>query len=168
MTSAPAGVATPAIQDLYPDEFSHCYGCGRLNPHGLQIKSYWNGREATATFLPKTHHIAVPGYVYGGLIASLLDCHGIATAAAAAEHAAGRAFGSAPMPRFVTAALHVNYLAPTPLGGVLDIKGQPKEVAGRKVIVTVSLGTGGAVSARGEVVAVVMPETMREGHGTTR
>ena len=32
-----------AFQDFYADDMSHCYGCGRLNPDGLQIKSYWDG-----------------------------------------------------------------------------------------------------------------------------
>jgi hypothetical protein len=35
-----------AFQDYYPDDLSHCYGCGRLNEHGLQIKSYWDGEES--------------------------------------------------------------------------------------------------------------------------
>ena len=35
-----------AFQDYYPDEFAHCYGCGRLNQDGLQIKSYWDGEES--------------------------------------------------------------------------------------------------------------------------
>ncbi len=26
---------TPAFQDAYPDDLSHCYGCGRLNDRGL-------------------------------------------------------------------------------------------------------------------------------------
>lgn len=30
-----------AFQDYYTEEFSHCYGCGRLNEHGLHLKSYW-------------------------------------------------------------------------------------------------------------------------------
>jgi hypothetical protein len=64
-----------AFQDYYPDHLSHCYGCGRLNEHGLQTKSYWDGEEAVCTFHPKAYHIAVPGYVYGGLIASIIDCH---------------------------------------------------------------------------------------------
>ena len=61
-----------AFQDYYPDEVSHCYGCGRLNEHGLQLKSYWDGNDTVAIFLPKPYHIAIPGYVYGGLIASLI------------------------------------------------------------------------------------------------
>ena len=62
-----------AFQDYYPDDLSHCYGCGRLNPEGLQIKSYWEGDEAVCTYLPRACHTAIPGYVYGGLIASLID-----------------------------------------------------------------------------------------------
>jgi acyl-coenzyme A thioesterase PaaI-like protein len=80
----------PALQDFYPEQFAHCYGCGRLNPHGLQIKTRWEGEEAVARFLPRPEHIAVPGFVYGGLIASLVDCHSIGTAAAAFERPGGR------------------------------------------------------------------------------
>jgi len=57
-----------AFQDYYPDELSHCYGCGRLNRKGLQIKSFWDGKESVAVYEPMPYHIAVPGYVYGGLI----------------------------------------------------------------------------------------------------
>ncbi|MBW2487274.1 MAG: PaaI family thioesterase, partial [Deltaproteobacteria bacterium] len=47
-----------AIQDYYPDEYSHCCGCGRLNTHGLQIKSYWDGNETVCRFVPKDYHMA--------------------------------------------------------------------------------------------------------------
>jgi hypothetical protein len=59
-----------AFQDHYPDDLSHCYGCGRLNPDGLQIKSFWDGEESICRFQPRACHTALPGYVYGGLIAS--------------------------------------------------------------------------------------------------
>ena len=72
-----------AFQDYYPDKWSYCYGCGRLNEQGLQIKSYWDGEETVCHFKPRPSHTAIPGYVYGGLIASLIDCHGTGTAAAA-------------------------------------------------------------------------------------
>ena len=42
-----------AIQDLYPEDTAHCYGCGRLNEHGLHIKSYWHGDHSLASFEPK-------------------------------------------------------------------------------------------------------------------
>jgi len=78
-------MAKEAFQDNYPDDLSYCYGCGRLNEDGLQIKSYWDGDETVAQYTPRPSHIAIPGYVYGGLIASLIDCHSTGTASAACE-----------------------------------------------------------------------------------
>ena len=150
----------PAFQDAYPDELSHCYGCGRLNEHGLQLKSYWDGDETVAVFTPRPYHIAVPGFVYGGLIASLIDCHGTASAAAAACRAEGRELGSEPPVRFVTAALHVDYLRPTPLGGPLEIRGRIEEIKDRKIVVAETVSAGGQICARGRVVAVRMPASM--------
>jgi acyl-coenzyme A thioesterase PaaI-like protein len=153
-----------AFQDYYPDEFSHCYGCGRLNERGLHIRSFWNGDETVAHFTPQPHHTAIPGFVYGGLIASLLDCHGTGTAAAAGYRAAARPLGSEPALRYVTASLKVDYLRPTPLGPELEICGRVREVKGRKVVVEVWLSAAGVVCARGEVVAVQMTEEfMRAG-----
>jgi len=149
-----------AIQDSYPADVSYCYGCGRLNEHGYQIKTYWEGQETVSRFTPQSYHIAIPGYVYGGLLASLIDCHGTGTAAAAAYRAEEREPGSEPPFRFVTASLNVNYLKPTPLGVSLEIRGSVKEIKGRKVVVAVTLSAGGVVCVRGEVVAVQMPEQM--------
>src|SRR5512147_2653978 len=128
-------MSQPAFQDHYPDALAHCYGCGRLNEHGHQIKSYWDGDESVCHFVPKPYHIAIPGYVYGGLLASLIDCHGTGTAAAAAYRAEKRDMGTEPAFRFVTASLKVDYLKPTPLDEPLEIRGRVLEVKGRKVIV---------------------------------
>jgi acyl-coenzyme A thioesterase PaaI-like protein len=152
-----------AFQDYYPGDFAMCYGCGRLNEHGLQIKSYWDGEEAVCTFTPKPYHTAVPGFVYGGLIASLIDCHSTGTAAAAAYRARGRALDSEPALRFVTGSLHVDYLRPTPIEGPLELRAQVKEIKGRKVVVNTTLSVHGEVCARGEVVAVEIPEDMTFG-----
>jgi acyl-coenzyme A thioesterase PaaI-like protein len=149
-----------AFQDFYPDQLSYCYGCGRLNEHGLQIKSYWDGDNSVCVFTPRPYHIAIPGYVYGGLIASLLDCHGTGTAAAAMYRAENRTMETLPPLRFVTASLHVDYLAPTPLGVPLEVRSSVKEIKGRKVVVSATLSANGQVCARGEVVAVQMPESL--------
>lgn len=149
-----------AVQDFYPEELSHCYGCGSLNEHGHQIKSCWEGDESVAEYTPKPYHIAVPGYVYGGLIASLIDCHGTGTAALASYKAEGREPGSLPPFRFVTASLLVQYLKPTPLGVKLQLRGKVVELKGRKVISEISVYADGEITARGEVVAVQMPEAM--------
>lgn len=151
---------TIAFQDSYPDELSHCFGCGRNNPQGHQLKSYWQGEQTIAHYTPDEKYTAIPGFVYGGLLASLIDCHGTGSAAAAAYQAEGRALGSLPALRFVTAALHVDYLAPTPMGVPLQLVGTILEVKAKKVVVDIQLTADGVVCAKGQVIAVKMPETM--------
>jgi len=151
-----------AFQDYYPDELSYCYGCGKLNEQGLKIKSYWDGEETMAVFTPRPYHIAIPGYVYGGLIASIIDCHGTGTASAAFYRAEGREMGTEPPVRFVTAALHVEFKRPTPMGVPLEVRGKVKEIKGRKVVVTATVTANGELCAEGEVVAVQMPENMMQ------
>lgn len=152
-----------AFQDYYPPEMSHCYGCGRLNEKGHQIKSYWDGDETVAHFTPKDYHIAIPGFVYGGLIASLIDCHGTGSAAAAAYRREGRPMGSDPPLRFVTASLQVDYRKPTPLGIELEIRGKITDISDRKVIVEITVTARDKICAEGRVVAVVMPESLLAG-----
>jgi len=123
-----------AFQDYYSETFASCFGCGRLNEHGLHIKSYWN--------------------VYGGLIASLMDCHGAGTAYAATHLKNGSNIDTDPASRYVTAALHVDYLAPTPMNETLELRGKVKEIQGRKVIVSMTLSVKETVCAKGEVVMV--------------
>lgn len=147
-----------AVQDYYPEDVAHCYGCGRLNENGHQIKSYWDGDETVARFIPKEYHTAIPGFVYGGLIASLIDCHGTGSAALAAYRNENREIDTLPAFRFVTASLQVDYLKPTPLGPELELRGKIIEVKGKKVITEISLSVNGIVTAKGKVVAVQMPE----------
>lgn len=148
-----------AFQDYYSDEFANCYGCGRMNQHGLHIKSYWDGEESVCRFQPKPYHTGgFPGYVYGGLIASLIDCHGAGTASAAKSRSDGKDMETDPLFRFVTASLHVDYLAPTPIDEMLELRGSVKEIKGRKVVVSVTLSAKGNLCAKGEVIAVQMPE----------
>ena len=149
-----------AIQDHFPPQFCHCYGCGKLNEHGLQIKSFWDGAESVCHFQPKEYHIAFPGFVYGGLIASLIDCHSIGTASAAAYEAEGRPFESDPPLRYVTASLKVDYLKPTPLGPVLELRSKAVEIGERKVILETTLRADGQICAKGHVVAVKYPKSM--------
>lgn len=153
----PAG----AVQDFYPDDYAHCYGCGRLNSVGLHVRTMWDGDTTVARFTPRPEHVAFPGFVYGGLIASLIDCHAIGTAAAFVERAAGRTIGDGPSPRFVTASLKVDYLRPTPHGPELELRARATEIGSRKVTVDVELSAGGVVSARGTVIAVRMPDSMQ-------
>ena len=154
-----------AFQDFYPDHMAHCYGCGRLNEHGYQLKSHWdenNPEESVAYFTPKPHHTAIPGYVYGGLLASLVDCHGTGTAAAAAYREAGQPMDAEETFRFLTGSLHVDYLKPTPMGVTLEVRGKVKEIKGRKIVIEEWIVANGVITVRGEVVAVQVPEHLIE------
>src|SRR5437588_4349330 len=116
----------PAIQDLYAEDLAHCFGCGRNNPHGHHLKSYAEGEDVVARFTPENYYVSIPGFVYGGLLASLVDCHAMATAAAGDLAASGE-LKDKPVPRYVTAALRVAYLKPTALGADLELRGRVKE-----------------------------------------
>jgi len=150
-----------AIQHYYPDEWAQCFGCGRLNERGHHIESYWEGNEAVARFTPRPYHVAIPGFVNGGILASLVDCHATGTAAAAAYRAEGREMGTLPAHRFVTASLRVDYLKPTPLGPELLVRGRVRTATARKSVIEVTISAGDAETVRGEVVCVEVPESMR-------
>ena len=150
-------VTMKAFQDSYPENVSHCYGCGSQNPHGHRIRTFWEGDETVTRYTPQPWETSVPGFAYGGLIASLIDCHSTGTAAAAMYRSEGRAMDSLPVFRFVTGSLHVDFKKPTPIVE-LEIRGRVKEIKGRKVVVETTVSANGVVTARGEVVAVQMPE----------
>ncbi|WP_224784719.1 PaaI family thioesterase [Marinihelvus fidelis] len=139
-----------AIQDHYDPDFQVCYGCGARNDKGLHLKSYIDGDRVVAEYLPQAHEMGVPGVAYGGLIASLIDCHGIATGAAhfLAEY-------SGHPPRCVTASLHVEYRAPTPIDGTpMTLTARVTDSSARKAVVEVQVYAGGTLTAEGRVVAV--------------
>lgn len=98
--------------------------------------------------------------MYGGIIASVIDCHSTGTAAAAAYRHEGREPGSGPAIRFVTGSLHVDFLKPTPLGPPLELRSRVKEIGARKVVVETDVSVNGVVCVRGSVVAVRIPESM--------
>ncbi len=148
---------SPAIQDHYPDDVSHCYGCGRLNDVGHQIKTRATDGGTVTEFTPEPYHTAIPGIAYGGLIASVIDCHSTGSAAVFAMQAGGREVGDGESPRFVTAHLEVDYLAPTPLAPMV-LSGSLVEIKGRKVVVDTELRVDGTVTARGHAVLIEMPE----------
>ncbi len=148
------------IQDFYPDPIAVCYGCGRLNEHGLHIRSFWDGQAAVCVFRPQPYHRGFPGFVYGGLIASLIDCHACGTAAAAAYDRDQRPPDSLPAYRFVTGTLNVKYIRPTPLDEDLELRATIREIKGRKVTVDVTLSVLGELRVTGEVICLELPDEM--------
>ncbi|MBM6546368.1 PaaI family thioesterase [Janibacter sp. YIM B02568] len=163
-TPSPVAGVAPAVQDHYPEDAAHCYGCGARNPQGHQLKTRWAGESRTETvtrFVPGAEQTAMPGYVYGGLVASVVDCSGTGSAALAATHAAGRDLEAEGALRFVTGTLEVRYVRPTPMGEELVVTGRIEELKGRKVTVLLTVEAAGSVVAEGRVVALQLPDEMR-------
>lgn len=148
-----------AIQDTYASDVAHCYGCGPLNEHGHQIKTILDGETTVAEFTPQPYQVSFPGFMYGGLIASLIDCHSAGSAAIYRMVSDGKEIGSGDAPAFVTAHLEVDYRKPTPLGPVRLI-GRLVEMSGRKIVVHTDFYAGEAVTATGAAVLVEMPTSM--------
>lgn len=147
-----------ALQDVWLH--ATCYGCGPGNPNGLQIKSYWNadGTAVECTFTPQPKFNAgFPNVMYGGLVASLIDCHSIWTAIAWAYRAEGRPHGSDPAISYVTGKLEVHYRQPTPLDQPIKLQAVVEKMEGRKTLVHCTLGTADEVTAEAEVLAVRIP-----------
>ena len=155
------------IQDYYDKEAAVCHGCGNDNPNGLHIKTYWNGTEGLCRFNPEPHHMAFPGYVYGGLIACLIDCHSTGTATAAAYDAEGREPGTDPPIRYVTGTLTVRFLRPTPMGSELLIRARVRELGEKKAVIDCSLFAGDEACAQGEVIVIRAPKAMLSGKKET-
>ncbi|GAB3283078.1 PaaI family thioesterase [Parahaliea aestuarii] len=137
---------------------NHCFGCSPDNPHGHHIESRWDGQVATCTFQPQTWHCAgSPNFVYGGLIASVIDCHSICTAIAEAYQREGRAIGTGDGILYVTGHLDIRYLAAAPIAGPLVLAARVTEAGARKSLVSCDLHVGETLCAQAEVVAVKVP-----------
>jgi len=148
----------PAIQDEYEDEFAWCYGCGRLNEEGHKFRTGVEGEKTITVYTPERKHTAIPGFVYGGVIASLIDCHGTGSAAITLHQKNGGTIGDGSIPpRFVTASLSVDFMKPTPQDVPLKAVGTVHEIHPKKFRVETEVFADEELCAKGEVIAVVMP-----------
>ena len=142
-----------ALQDTYPEDFAHCFGCGRYNDAGHQIKTYAAGNTTVTRHIPAPYYTGAGNFAYGGIIASLIDCHSAASASIFWLAMRGDHVGDVPAPRFVTARLEIDYLAPTPLG-LVELLGKAEELGDRKIVVTTDLIADDATTARGRAILV--------------
>lgn len=142
---------------------NHCYGCGTENPRGLQIKSHWQGEESVCVYTPRREQCAGPThYLYGGTIASLIDCHCVGTAMSDHYRREGREVGEGEEIWCVTGRLTVDYLAPTPIDRDVTLRATVADAGDRKTVVTCSVYSGDTRTAEGEVVAIRVPPSWRD------
>ena len=145
-----------ALQDRLP---VYCFGCGVLNPHGMRIKSRWHDDAFVCVWQPASEHIGFPGFVYGGTIASVVDCHAVWAALSVHCRQAGHDLSSgAPPFAVVTAKLTVSYLTPARIGQPLELRARIVEHGRRKSLVACSVRQGLTECATAEVVTVRIAE----------
>jgi acyl-coenzyme A thioesterase PaaI-like protein len=151
-----------AFQDRMVDNY--CWGCGADNPAGLQLKSEWADDVAIASWTPDPAHAAGPRHLLnGGIIATLLDCHGVCTAVADACRREDREVGSDPEIWYATASIRIDYLRPTPLDATLSLVARVTEHKDRRTVVECLLEAAGKERARAQVEAVRVPSEWKHG-----
>ncbi len=135
---------------------SICFGCGPANEEGLKIRSFPIENGLRMTFETSDSHQAFPGMINGGIIGTLLDCHGNWTAAMAimAER------GEEHPPCTVTARYTVKLRRPTPHGVPLEITSQVESIDGDRAEISMVLTANGDVCAQGDGLFVAV----KEGH----
>ena len=145
-----------AFQDYW--DHNDCWGCGANNAQGLRIKSRWLGDESVSNWRPGEHHKAGPdGFLNGGIIATLIDCHCVATAIADAYRQEGRELDTEPLIWYVTASIKVDYHKPVTITRTVTLRAKVHKREGRKSEVGCELFSGGVMCARAQVLAVRVP-----------
>jgi acyl-coenzyme A thioesterase PaaI-like protein len=159
-------VTVKAIQDEMVGNY--CWGCGADNPVGLHLQSYWNGRTAIAEWNPGHEYAAGPQhFLNGGIIATLLDCHGICTAVASAYQREQRYVGTEPEIWFATASITVDYLRPSPIDSLVQLSAQVVAYDDRTATVECVLRAAEKERARASVRAIRVPDEWRHGSAVT-
>jgi len=140
-----------SLQEQYFPDLP-CFGCGPANERGLRLRSHV-GEDGLvrARFLPWPEHDNGLGYLNGGIIATLLDCH----SAAAVTHEAFQR-GWPPLPGaalpYVTAGLDVRYLRPAPLAEEVELVAEVTAASESEMTAAVRLEWDG--KPRAEVTAI--------------
>lgn len=148
------------FQDHMPGNV--CFGCGKFNDKGLHIQGYWEGDESVCVWNSEERYQGWVKIMNGGILATLIDCHCMGTAMAAAYREEGRSLGSEPYYRYATASIKVDYLKPTPNDRPLTLRAQVVEIKRRKTHLTCQVYSDGEMTAQAEVVAVRVFEGEQE------
>lgn len=150
------------FQDHMPGNI--CFGCGAENPEGLQIKSYWDGEEAVCVWESEEKYQGWKSLMNGGILATLIDCHCMGAAMAAAYRAENRSMDSQPEYRYATGTIKVKYLKPTPNDSPITLRTTVLEIKGRKVVMSCDSYVNDIKTAEAEVIAIRVFDNSK-GHG---
>lgn len=135
---------------------SICFGCGPANEKGLKIDSYRTNKGLELKFMPNEEHQAFPGMINGGIIGSLMDCHGNWAAAIALMDLNGL---DEP-PCTVTANYSISLRRPTPSETELHILAEIEDIQEDRAKVKMTLTANEKVCATGSGLFVAV----KDGH----
>jgi acyl-coenzyme A thioesterase PaaI-like protein len=117
----------------------HCFGCGRLNEHGLHVKSAWAGDDVVCRWRAQAFHVGLPGWLQGGVLATVIVCHDLWTATATAYRNEGIEI-TEPMPfAYSTTSLNVEFLEPVPVGELVTLRARVLTIDEEKATVSCSV-----------------------------
>lgn len=131
-------------ESLYPQ--MTCFGCGHANPKGFHLRSYRDDELTVAEFTARPEHDNGFGFLNGGVISTVLDCHGAAVVMWEAAQREWQAAPGAPVP-FITAGFEVRFLRPTPLGPPVRLTAVPVSVNEMQIVVGSELEVDGKTRA---------------------
>lgn len=140
------------FQDHIPGNI--CFGCGRDNHEGLNISSYWEDKEAVCIYHSDDRFQGWKNIMNGGIIATLVDCHTMCTAAAHAYRLEKRELGTLPTYKYATGTLTVKYLKPTPNDKPVELRATVIEQKGKKSIIECAVYSEGVKTAEANVVGI--------------
>ncbi len=132
---------------------SHCFGCSPINPQGLHLKFAVDSETITAraTVSLTQLHEGPPGYIHGGIIATMLD---------EAMSKVNRPLNAIAFTRN----MQVDYLRPSPLNLPLTLIGRHIRREGRKLFNEAELvHPDGTVLARATGLFVVIDPSLYQG-----
>jgi acyl-coenzyme A thioesterase PaaI-like protein len=143
---------------------NYCWGCGADNPAGLQLKSYWDGEIAIAEWTPSDEYAAGPRhFLNGGIIATLIDCHGVCTAIASAYQRETRDIGTNPEIWCATTSMSVEYQRPVPIESTVQLSARVVGHEDRFTTVACVLSSNAKDRARASVRSIRVSDEWRHG-----
>ncbi len=134
-----------------------CFGCGPENPQGLQLSFTVDAADAgnitaTCTVQLTRIHEGAPGFIHGGILATLLD---------EAMSKLNRPLDALAMTRH----MEVDYLRPAPLNTPLTLTARHLRREGRKLFHTAEIiAPGGTVLTKAKGLFVILDAALVAAH----
>ena len=142
-----------------------CFGCGKDNANGLQIKSYWEGEESVCIWHSEEKYQGWKNVLNGGILAALIDCHCMGTAMAAAYQSEGRGLDSEPEYRYATGTITVKYLKPSLNSEAIELRARVLEIKGKKTVLKCDVFVNGDKTAMADVIAIRVYDSTKDEDG---